>query len=99
MMDLVDMPGSSIHSSIFRLWTYHLKKVGGGSRDPFVLRNERYPNFGLVNFFCMRDGLPRKTTIKLLSIWSIAGDIDNQKGYVFDFWQTIPMFSNVSLSK
>ena len=59
MMELVDMLGKSILGSISRLWTRHLKKVGGIFRVPFCDPTEGVLEFPFGDVFCMR-GHPLK---------------------------------------
>ena len=60
MMELVDMPGRSILVSVSRLWTCHLKRVGGGFRVPFCDPTEGVLEFSFGDVFCMGDDPLRK---------------------------------------
>ena len=53
MMELVDMPGRTILVSVSRLWTCHLKRVGGGFRVPFCDPTEGVLKFSFGDVFCM----------------------------------------------
>ena len=59
MMELVDMPGRCPLASVYRLKTYHLKRVGGFFRVPFYDPTEGVLEFPFGNVFCMRGGLLR----------------------------------------
>ena len=62
MMELVDMPGRSILGSISRLWTCHLKRVGGDFRVSFCDPTEEILKLLFGDIFCTRgDPLKKKT--------------------------------------
>ena len=47
------MPGRTILVSVSRLWTCHLKRVGGGFRVPFCDPTEGVLKFSFGDVFCM----------------------------------------------
>ena len=60
MMELVDIPGWSIHISISRLWAFHPKQAIGGFRGPFCAPKLGVPKIWVGEHFCMAANPLRK---------------------------------------